>query len=178
MIRFYSPKDLYGAFSNFSRHPVSIYDRIWSTSEHAFQGMKFWPHRPDLVDKVHIAATPTDSTLIGRNRANPVRQDWDLPPTGGMRRPPVTIDDGVYRDIAAEPVFSRTKDVFMYEIVLAKFSQHEELKALLLGTGDQPLVEDAVHDPYWGWGCSHNGHNKLGRILMLVRSELYLRGEL
>ena len=174
MIQFYAPKDNYGGFSNFSRHPVSIYGRIWTTSEHAFQGRKFWPHRPDLVDLVHAALTPKDSTLIGRDRTLPLRADWELPPQGEMSNqfPLTSVDDGVYRDRPPEPLFARTKDVIMYEIVLAKFCQHEDLKRLLLGTGDQPLIEDAVHDPYWGWGCSRSGHNKLGRILMVVRSKL------
>lgn len=185
MITFYAPNDPYGPFSNFSQHLVAIYDRTWLTSEHPFQAMKFWPHRPDLVDSVHQAATPGRAARIGRNRANPLRTDWDRLPGAdiqyGVDRtqprpspyPPLIVDDGVYRPgVEAEAIFRRGKDVFMYEIVLAKFRQHPDIKELLLGTGDQPIVEDAIADPYWGWGPSKVGENKLGRILMLVRDTL------
>ncbi len=176
IIQFYDANGLYGAFSNFSRHAVTIYDRVWPTSEHAFQGMKFWPHRMDLVEQVRRASTPTASTLLGRNRSLPRRTDWEAPPQGEMAaRIPVVLnlgDDCVRRDMKPEPLFARTKDVIMYEIVFAKFSQHQDLREMLLGTGLDGIVEDAIHDPYWGWGCSRSGQNKLGRILMAVRSVL------
>lgn len=183
MILFYAPNDPYGGFSNFSRHVVEIYDAEWGDSEHPFQAMKFWPHRPDLVDKVRKAPTPGRAARIGRDRANPLRDDWDGPPGDDIKfgvdrvrpspYPTLVVDDGVYRP-GAEPeaMFARGKDIIMYEVVLAKFRQHAELKELLLGTGDQPIVEDAIADPYWGWGSSKVGENKLGRTLMLVRDQL------
>lgn len=175
MITFYAPQDPYGAFSNFSRHTVILYRREWATSEHPFQAMKFWPHRPDLVNLVHEAPTPGRAARIGRDRANPLRDDWDSTPAikGRAVPTPVVLDDGVNRaGVEAEPLFARGKDVFMWDAVFAKFNQHEDLRALLLGTGDQPIVEDAIADPYWGWGPSKTGENKLGRILMFVRSML------
>jgi predicted NAD-dependent protein-ADP-ribosyltransferase YbiA (DUF1768 family) len=177
MILFYAPQDPFGAFSNFSRHQVSIYDTVWPTSEHPFQAMKFWPHRPDLVEKVRQAKSPGKAALIGRNTSNPLRADWDSRPSAALciraGRVLVLIEDGINRAGGkAEPLFARGKDVFMYEIVLAKFQQHELLRELLLGTGDQAIVEDAMADPYWGWGPSKVGQNKLGRILMLVRDIL------
>lgn len=176
MIKFYSPKADYGPFSNFSRHEVRIYDRLWRTSEAAFQAIKFHPHRPDLVDLVWACETPGKAAIAGRDHSKPLRPDWDSHPSlemmigvHGIKQP----DDGVNRmGVTAEPLFVRVKDVLMYEIVLAKFSQHEDLKAMLLGTGDQVIIEDADSDPYWGWGCSFVGQNKLGRILMAVRSKL------
>jgi len=82
-------------------------------------------------------------------------------------------DDQIYRPgLRAEPLFARTKDVFMYDICLAKAKQHRVIAQGLLGSGDEVLVEDALHDPYWGWGASRVGENKLGRVYMAVRSEL------
>ena len=40
----------------------------------------------------------------------------------------------------------------MYEAVKAKFTQHAELRRLLLGTGDAKLVEHTALDAYWGDG--------------------------
>lgn len=60
----------------------------------------------------------------------------------------------------------------MFEICLAKFQQNAELRQEILSTGSRVLIEDAIHDPYWGWGASHVGENKLGRVLMAVRHVL------
>ena len=178
MIRFYDPRNPWGFFSNFSKHPVNIYGRTWRTSEHAFQAMKRHPHRPDLVDDTHEALTPGKAARLGRDQSLPLRTDWNSTP--GMaygedmsqRIPKVAQpnDDVNRAGVRAEPLFRRVKDIFMYEIVLAKFTQNGDLKVAIISTGEEALIEDADSDPYWGWGASHVGENKLGRILMAVRS--------
>jgi ribA/ribD-fused uncharacterized protein len=64
------------------------------------------------------------------------------------------------------------KDSIMREAVLAKFTQHADLRAILLGTGDAILVENSPTDDYWGCGAHGGGRNKLGKILMSVREQL------
>lgn len=60
----------------------------------------------------------------------------------------------------------------MYEICLAKFTQHEFLKEALLATGDSELIEgNTWRDYFWGV-CNGKGQNKLGKILMRIRAEL------
>lgn len=173
-ILFYDPRNPYGFFSNFSRHRVVIYGRTWRTSEAAFQAMKFHPHRPDLVQAVWEATSPSNAAALGRNRDYPIRSDWDAPVEGVQlpEGPPVPIhlavDDG--RGLAR--VIERVKDAIMYQVVLEKFSQHEDLREVLVQTGDAPLIEDAIHDPYWGWGSSRTGVNRLGKILMAARAVL------
>ena len=169
MILFYSPKDPYGCFSNFSRHEVCIQDRVWPASEYPFQAMKFHPHRMDQYNRIALAPTPAKAAELGRDRSVPIRPDWDSvidPVAEGLED--VSVDDGRGLD----RVFVRLKDVIMYEVVRAKFSQNEDCKRTLLSTGRLPLIENAIHDPYWGWGCSRVGINKLGKILMVVRQEL------
>src|SRR5690348_13328630 len=41
VILFYSEKDDYGNFSNFSKHPVYLKSKIWPTVEHYFQVITF-----------------------------------------------------------------------------------------------------------------------------------------
>lgn len=176
MITFYAPGDPYGCFSNFSRDPVKIYDRTWMTSEHPFQAMKFHPHRPDLVDWVHKADTPGKAARRGRDTSKPLRGDWNqhppiemLIPLHGLPQP----DDGIdRRGVQAEKLFARVKDVIMHQVVLAKFTQNPACRDELLSTGDDVIIEAAEADPYWGWGASRVGENKLGRILMVVRGQL------
>lgn len=186
MIRFYAPNDPHGFFSNFSQHEVVIYGRTWPTSEHAFQAMKFHPHRLDLVAKVAETSTPGRAARLGRERAYPLRPDWDsyagemLSRIEGAKAAPApglfhNQEDGIHRmGVTAEPVLHRVKDVIMYEVVYAKFLQNTNLQQALRDTHDQVLIEAAEADPYWGWGCSRIGENKLGRILMAVRTSLRL----
>lgn len=179
MILFYAANDRYGSFSNFSRHQVTIYNRTWRTSEHAFQAMKFDFH-PAFVKKVWEAKTPGQAAKIGRSRSSPFRKDWD----DDARKMLLRIEDvaGIpsynYRiappnkSVDSPNVLTKVKDVYMYEIVYAKFTQNKDLRKELLGTGDEIIVENAEFDPYWGWGASKVGRNKLGRILMMVRTAI------
>jgi predicted NAD-dependent protein-ADP-ribosyltransferase YbiA (DUF1768 family) len=168
-ILFYSPKEIpYGCFSNFSRHSVLYQGRNWGTSEAAFQAMKYYPHRLDLVDAIMYAPKPIDAAELGRNRAYPIRQDWESPVSNWVGLEGSLVSDGRGLVKAIELV----KDLIMYEVVLAKFSQHSDLKSILLGTGTLPIVENAIHDPYWGIGCSGIGVNRLGKVLMLAREAI------
>ena len=76
-------------------------------------------------------------------------------------------------DIASD--WSKIKFDRMKRILVAKFTQHDDLKALLLGTGHARLVESATVDNAVNrlWGEVNGvGQNKLGVLLMEVRAEL------
>ena len=53
-----------------------------------------------------------------------------------------------------ENIWNGMRQLIVYEGLVAKFSQNEELKERLLQTGDALLVECAVHDRIWGIGLS------------------------
>ena len=93
--------------------------------------------------KIRKARTPMQAAQLGRTRKVQLRKDWE-----------------------------KVKDSIMYEAVKAKFTQHKELKELLLSTADSKLIEHTVNDNYWGDGGNGKGQNKLGQILMKVRKEL------
>lgn len=59
---------------------------------------------------------------------------------------------------------------------MAKFSQNQEIKDVLLSTGEALLVENTTEDYYWGCGTNGNGENWLGRILMETRDILRAKG--
>ena len=63
------------------------------------------------------------------------------------------------------------KVAVMTEAVRAKFTQHDELRTILLATGDAKLVEHTANDDYWGDGGDGSGKNMLGQVLMRVRAE-------
>ena len=60
----------------------------------------------------------------------------------------------------------------MREALRAKFTQHPDLKELLLRTGSAQLVEHTANDNYWGDGGDGSGKNRLGILLMELRAEL------
>ena len=58
--------------------------------------------------------------------------------------------------------------------IIHKFTQHDDLKALLLATGDANLEEgNTWNDTFWGVDLANGcGQNNLGKILMKIRGEL------
>lgn len=140
-ILFYRVNDPYGEFSNFSDYPFSDGERIWPTSEHYFQAQKFLDR--DIQEKIRNIVSPMDAALEGRNRSNPLREDWE-----------------------------EVKDDVMRFAVLEKFKQNPVLKSLLLSTGDATLIEHTTNDAYWADGGDGRGKNMLGLILMETRELL------
>jgi N-glycosidase YbiA len=96
-----------------------------------------------LVEQIRGLNKPKEAANMGRDRSFPLRSDWET-----------------------------VKDEVMRQAVLAKFRTHGEIRAILLGTGDEDLVENAPGDYYWGCGQDGTGQNKLGLILMEVRQGL------
>lgn len=156
-ITFYRTKEDFGFCSNFSRHSFTYLGRVWPTSEHAYQAMKF--KDLEIQERIRSAETPKEAANLGRDRSLPMKTGWedDLPGDATIGRAVV-----------------KTKDVFMYAIVLEKFRQNAGIAEKLLNTSDAVLVEDtsSSKDGYWGETAPGVGENRLGEILMLVRSDL------
>ncbi|MBD2682020.1 MULTISPECIES: NADAR family protein [Nostoc] len=74
-IYFYSTREQYGCFSNFSSHGFELDGLYWPTSEHYFQAQKFvgTPH----AEQIRLVKTPKDAARMGRERTRPLRQDWE-----------------------------------------------------------------------------------------------------
>ena len=90
--------------------------------------------------KIRKANSPMIAARMGRDRSLPLRRDWESVKVEVMRK-----------------------------AVRAKFTQHDELRTLLLETGDAKIVEHTENDAYWGDVGDGSGKNMLGRILMEVR---------
>jgi ribA/ribD-fused uncharacterized protein len=96
--------------------------------------------------RIRHAATPKVAKRLGHDRTQTLRRDWES-----------------------------VKDDVMRRGVLRKFETHADIRAILLGTGDEELIENAPNDYYWGCGSDGSGRNMLGRILMEVRAALRRR---
>lgn len=75
IVNFYSTRDEYGCFSNFSRHHLFLKDNVWKTSEHYFQAQKF--AGTEYEEKVRSAHSPKEAAELGRNQKFPLRKDWE-----------------------------------------------------------------------------------------------------
>ncbi len=64
------------------------------------------------------------------------------------------------------------REHFMLEALRAKFKQHPNLAEKLLSSGNRLLVELTDNDEYWGDPGDGSGQNRLGQLLMQVRTEL------
>lgn len=97
----------------------------------------------DLYFREQIRATALPGDAKKLGQIVPLRKDWD-----------------------------RKKRRVMYKLVKQKFRDHPELGEMLLATGSAKLIEGNYWgDTYWGM-CRGEGHNHLGKILMMVRKEL------
>ena len=75
--------ELYGAFSNFSPHPITLKERAWPTSEHYFQAQKFVGTEHE--EALRLAKSPTIVARVGRSRQRPLRPDWETAKDDIMR---------------------------------------------------------------------------------------------
>lgn len=142
-IKFYKRQEPYYEFSNFAEFAIEVDGEKYPTNEHYFQAAKF--QDPALHKKVREADGPGKAFKLGRNPGyrEKIRSDWE-----SFRLQAMTT------------------------AVQAKFTQHDELRKLLLATGDAHLIEDSPVDYFWGVGADGSGKNKLGLILMEVRASL------
>lgn len=145
-IRFYRANERpYGAFSNLYRREFEFEGEIFPTAEHAYQAGK--ARKPEVRAWLMSAPSPALLAMAAHGLYY-----WDISPGWATKK------------------FDRMK-----RILLAKFSQHDDLRRLLLNTGDSRLVESATVDSAVNrlWGEVNGvGQNKLGQLLMEVRTEL------
>jgi ribA/ribD-fused uncharacterized protein len=94
-------------------------------------------------EEIRRAKSPMIAARLGRSREKPLRKDWES-----------------------------SKENIMREALLAKFTQHLDLRSLLLSTGQETIVEHTANDDYWGDGGDGSGRNRLGILLMELREEL------
>lgn len=76
------------------------------------------------------------------------------------------------REIPQRDDWEEVRLNIMYEITLAKYTQSEELRQLLISTGNKVIIEGNYwEDTFWGV-CNDIGENNLGKIIMRVRGEI------
>lgn len=172
MIEFYASEranngDVYGKwFSNCVYAKINVDNETNISSEHYFQREKFrispddfavqkWcrEHGKDVNDQIicnelvrerMATMSPVQVAKFGQTmRSVPIKGNWD-----------------------------NLRDAVMWKALVAKFTQNEEFKRVLLDTGNRALIERAPTDSYWAINNNSKGENTLGVMLMAIRNLL------
>jgi ribA/ribD-fused uncharacterized protein len=101
------------------------------------------------MQKAIAGMSAAEAYKIGQSVAK--REDW------------YEVEDGI-----------EIRDLTMLILLYNKFTSSEELKKLLLNTGNSVLVNEVNYpDTEWGvYAGNGKGENKLGKMLMLVREKI------
>jgi ribA/ribD-fused uncharacterized protein len=145
-IQFYRANEQpYGGFSNLYRRPIEFEGETYPTAEHAYQAGK--ARKPEVRRWLLSAPSPALLAMAAHGLYY-----WDITPGWSTNK------------------FDRMK-----RILSAKFTQHADLRELLVATRSARLVEAASVDNAVNrlWGEVNGvGKNMLGQLLMEVRAEL------
>jgi ribA/ribD-fused uncharacterized protein len=76
------------------------------------------------------------------------------------------------RTLPMRPDWGDVRVEVMRKALRAKFNAHEDLRRILLSTGDEEIVEETTDDYFWGCGTQGDGENMLGQLLMELRQEI------
>lgn len=133
----------YYVFDNFSAHAIDIWGRKFPTSEHAYQWKKFESTNLRVGEKILNATSPLNAKKIADNNKEYIHSG-----------------------------FSEIKVGVMEEVLRAKVAQHDEVREILLKSGEKNIIENSPVDSFWGVGLDGKGGNMLGKLWVKVKSEI------
>lgn len=152
---FYRPNEPYGCFSNWYKSPFTVNGIRFNTAEQyiMYQKCIIFGDKEAAADML-AANSPREQKAIGRRARGYIHKVWE----------------GIRQMVAVKGLY-------------AKFSQNEDLKKILLATGNAYIVETTENDRIWACGLSlddnnrfyadrWHGQNILGFALMEVRDIL------
>ncbi|KAK7468952.1 hypothetical protein VKT23_003451 [Stygiomarasmius scandens] len=146
----------YGGFLPHSHHRIEHEGHVYKSATHLHEALKY-PDHPHIAEAIRTCNSLSDIFHIATSNADRARQDWPL------------------------------KFVEIMEwVMMLKFSQHPNLRALLLLTNNRHLVYAEERDSFWGDGVGLDaegnrkplapgqpeGANELGQMLMRIRDRI------
>jgi len=146
-IAFNKTKEPYGWLGNMSAHTIKYDNRTWRTAEALFQALRF------NDEKIRLEIWKENSPLIAKFRAK------------------ANADKMVVKPLSSQDIDN------MRHVLKLKLEQHPYLKAQLLATGDQNIIEDCTARKASPWGARliNNqwvGDNILGKLWEEIRNTM------
>ena len=135
-------ENIFHYLSPFSAYQVEVDDYIYPTLEHAYQSLRVKPG-PER-EEIKNSRSPMDAWRIGQTYKN--NPDLRVP--------------------------NQDKAELMEMLMRAKLKQHDDIKALLIESGDRGLLKVYPTDYFWATGADGSGENIMGKIWMKLRDEL------
>jgi len=129
--------------SPFSAHQIEIWGETFPTVEHAYQASRI-KSGPER-DAIKSAKSPMDAWREGQKFKN---------------NPSLQVENF-------------NKDAVVEELFRAKLVQHGNIASILKESGSRDLLKVYDTDYYWGTGADGSGENRMGKIWMKLRAELY-----
>ena len=139
-------------------------DQEWPSVEHYFQAQKFLPYYVNYAEKIRTAESPFIAKAFGSQQ---VRYTYPFQDHHREIARQSKVDG-----VTIRADWEEKKEEVMLRAVRAKFQQNPILGSKLLATNSAILKENSPYDAYWGVGRQGNGQNRLGVLLMTVRSEM------
>ncbi|TFK28953.1 DUF1768-domain-containing protein [Coprinopsis marcescibilis] len=133
----------YAPFMNHSPHRVLYRGEAYPTATHLHEAIKYIDQHPDIAARIRSCEDVMDVYPLSAEFTPYQRADWGA-------------------------VFLEQ----MESVLMLKFSQHPNLRTLLLDTDKRPLIYADVLDSFWGEGPDGTGQNELGKVLTKVRARL------
>jgi len=163
---FYTKDDV---FSNFYPCNIEYQGKIYPTSEHLFQALKYMYKGAsktslELAEMIRQQTTPYKAKILaGKPRINNSRK-W-------IKEISEIILGKINEGASLRDNWDDIRYYVMYEVVSVKFRQNKELYEILKNTKGKYLCEKSPYDYFWGIGKTGKGKNYLGKILIRVRDE-------
>lgn len=141
----------WGWLGNMSPHPVELNGKIYPTTEHLFQALRFAPDHP-IIDEICNHKSPMRAKMM----VKPYKDDFIITPR------------------------SEEDITNMLAVLYLKIETHPDLKYKLIETKDKTIIEDVTARPnesglYWGAKLTTSGwvgKNVLGECWMKVRESI------
>jgi N-glycosidase YbiA len=125
--------------STFSDHQIQYSGLVFPTCEHLYQWLKMDNAEVEWKKTILKARTPLLAKKYGHNPNHKMRDNWE-----------------------------NEKDQYMYLILKLKAEQHEDVRQVLLETGNETIVYNHP-DKFWG-----GKRNILGNLWAKIRSEMQI----
>lgn len=145
VVSFRKTTEDFGGLSNMAPgYPIYVLGLRIRTSEALYQACRF-PHLPQVQRMIFEEGSPMTAKMRSKPYLPETRPDWEQVRTKVMR----------------------------WCLRAKLLNNWDAFSALLLATGDRPIVEDSRKDDYWGAKVGDDnllaGRNVLGRLLMELR---------